>query len=106
MKLSDQQGEFTHDLAKLILWANKQPGYKITQGCARCAKPGHHKDGSWHYKGLAQDLNLFINGVYQRKTEAHAKMGKKWKSLRPGNTWGGDFSRPDGNHYSKGEGHR
>lgn len=102
MSLSDDQWQFAQAVTKLLGWAAVEPGYKITFGCARCAMKGHHKDGSYHYQGLAIDLNLFIDGVYQDQTEAHRCMGERWESL--GGTWGGRFSSPDGNHYSWGEG--
>jgi hypothetical protein len=101
MTLSDKQWEFLQALNKLIAWAGRQPNYKVTLACARCANPTHHTQGSFHYKGLAVDLNLFIDGAYQRTTQSHERMGRKWESL--GGTWGGRFSSPDGNHYSWGE---
>jgi len=101
LSLSDQQWEFMQALGKLLDWAAKQPRYKVTPGCLRCSKPGHHKEGSFHYMGLAVDLNLFIDGEWQTSTEAHRDMGAHWVSL--GGTWGGNFSSPDGNHYSWGE---
>lgn len=55
---------------------------------------------SLHGKRLAMDLNLFINGVYQTKTEAYAPLGKEWKSMHRLARWGGDFASPDGNHFS------
>lgn len=58
-----------------------------------------HKKGSFHYSGLAGDLNLYINGRYQRSTKAHLALGTFWETL--GGTWGGHFG--DGNHYSLGE---
>ena len=70
--------------------------YELSFGDAY-AKDGHKK-GSFHYKRLAVDFNLFINGRYQRTTKAHTKLGEYWESI--GGTWGGRFKRPDGNHYS------
>lgn len=65
------------------------------------AKTGH-KERSFHYNGLAADLNLYISGRYQRTTEAHRPLGEFWESI--GGTWGGRFDDPpDGNHYSLGE---
>jgi hypothetical protein len=101
MSLSDLQWDFLRAKVQLIIWAKRQRGYKITEGCGRCHVIGHHKRGSFHYKGLAQDFNLFIDDVYQETTEAHERMGEKWESL--GGTWGGRFRKPDGNHYSWGE---
>lgn len=101
MTLSEKQQVFSVCVAKLILFANGA-GYKITFGDA-LAKGGHIA-GSYHYKGLAVDLNLFKNGEYLTKTEDHSFLGEYWKSLNPLCTWGGDFKRKDGNHYSFGEG--
>ena len=101
MSLSDAQWAFAQAQARLIAWAVKQPGYKVTEGCGRCRDLKHHKTGSYHYRGLAKDLNLFIDGIYQTTTKAHTRMGAKWKTL--GGTWGGDFVKKDGNHYSWGE---
>ena len=85
-------------VASLILYIY-QSGYEATFGDAY-AKTGHSKN-SFHYKRLAIDLNLFKDGVYLEKTEDHRPFGKYWKLL--GGTWGGDFTRKDGNHYSLGE---
>lgn len=100
MRLSEKQQVFSLCIAKLILFANES-GYKITFGDV-LARDGH-TTGSYHYKGLAADLNLFKKGEYLTKTEDHAFLGECWKSLNPQCTWGGDFKRKDGNHYSFGE---
>ncbi len=65
------------------------------------ARDGHIK-GSFHYNGLAADMNLYIRGRYQRDTEAHLPLGEFWESL--GGSWGGHWG--DGNHYSLGEGRK
>jgi hypothetical protein len=89
----------------LIQYAYAQ-GYELTFGDA-WAKTGH-RSGSFHYKRLAIDFNLFKNGRYLRTTEAHAVLGEFWLEL--GGSWGGNFKdsegnpTPDGNHYSLGEG--
>ena len=104
MTLRQKQSKFAHMTALLILFAYEQ-GYEITLGDAWAQ--GGHKDGSFHYKRLAIDLNLFRNGHYLRSTEAHRPLGEFWKSM--GGSWGGDFVDdegkpvPDGNHYSYGE---
>ena len=78
-------------------------GYELTLG--NTTAPTGFK-GSLHPKRLAIDLNLFIDGKYQRSTKAHEKLGKFWKGLHPLCRWGGDFRdakgkpKPDGNHYS------
>jgi len=102
MTLGEQQREFTIRIAGLISWAY-QEGFQLTLGDAM-AKDGH-KDGSFHYKRLALDLNLFIwddwksEWVYQTTTESHRALGEEWE--KRGGTWGGRFD--DGNHYSWGE---
>jgi hypothetical protein len=92
MTLRQKQSKFALMVAELILWAHDQ-GYELTFGEAwRIGDP------RLHGKRLAIDLNLFINGKYQTSTEAHRPLGEKWK--RMGGSWGGDFKKPDGNHYS------
>lgn len=98
MSIRKKQSKFVFMIAILIIYAYFK-GYELTFGDA-WAKTGH-SDNSFHYKRLAIDLNLFIDGVYQTETEAHEPLGKFWKML--GGTWGGDFKRKDGNHYSYGE---
>lgn len=63
-----------------------------------------HSPKSYHYFRLAADLNLFRDGEYLTHTEDHRPLGERWIEL--GGTWGGNFKRPDGNHYSWGEGKR
>ena len=100
MTLGQKQRKFTRMVADLIIFAYDQ-GYELSFGdAARMDNKGHVKD-SFHYKRLAVDLNLFKDGEYLTTTEAHAPLGEYWKSL--GGTWGGDFERKDGNHYSYGE---
>ena len=78
-------------------------GYGLTYGDAY-AKTGH-KRGSYHYRRLAVDFNLFfkVDGrwMYQRSSKAHEPLGLFWEFI--GGTWGGRFRKRDGNHYSKGE---
>ncbi len=100
MTLGQKQRKFALMTAHLILFAYKQ-GYKLTFGDAARMDGKGHIDGSFHYKRLAIDLNLFKDGVYLTETEDHRVLGDFWKSI--GGTWGGDFRRKDGNHYSLGE---
>ncbi|MCP4493096.1 MAG: M15 family metallopeptidase [Gammaproteobacteria bacterium] len=95
MTLGQKQRKFTEMIGRLIAWAYEN-GYELSFGDA-WASTGHI-DGSYHYKRLAVDFNLFIDGVYQTTTEAHKPLGDHWKMI--GGTWGGDFARKDGNHYS------
>jgi hypothetical protein len=98
MSLRKEQSVFVHKVALLILRAYEL-GYEVTFGDA-WAKVGHKK-GSFHYKRLAIDLNLFRDGIWLTDTEDHQPLGELWESL--GGTWGGRFENPDGNHYSWGE---
>ena len=98
MSLRGDQSEFVLMVAKLITFAYNH-GYELTFGDAY-AKSGH-KEGSFHYKRLAIDLNLFKDGKYLTETIEHLLLGIYWESL--GGTWGGRFKNPDGNHYSYGE---
>jgi hypothetical protein len=97
MTLRQKQSLFARKVALLIVFIYEQ-GYEVTFGDAY-ATTGHI-DGSFHYKRLAIDLNLFKDGRYLTTTEAHRPFGEFWESL--GGTWGGRFE--DGNHYSWGEG--
>ncbi len=96
MTLRQRQSKFAKMLPLLILYAYEM-GYEITLGDA-WAHDGHIK-GSFHYKRLAQDLNLFKKGRFLRSTKSHEPLGLFWESL--GGTWGGRWG--DGNHYSLGE---
>lgn len=114
MSQREKQSEFVMMVASLILYVY-QSGYELTFGdayaskkevsCPKCKEkfkaPHGHSKNSFHPKRLAIDLNLFKDGVYLTKTEDHRPLGEYWKSL--GGTWGGDFKRKDGNHYSLGE---
>jgi len=101
MKLSERQAKLAEMTALLIQYA-KLLDYSITYGDAYSKLEfGVHSFNSFHYKRLAVDFNLFIDGVYQTTTEAHKPLGEFWKFI--GGTWGGDFEEPDGNHYSLGE---
>lgn len=95
MTLRQKQSKFAGMLSLLLHYAYEM-GYEITLGDA-WAKTGHKK-GSFHYKRLAIDLNLFKDGRYLTSTKAHEPLGVFWESI--GGTWGGRFKNPDGNHYS------
>ncbi len=100
--LRQKQSEFTFAVGRLIGYVYSQ-GYELTHGDAAASRG--HKAGSFHYKRLAIDFNLFRNGVYLTETSDHEFMGIFWEKL--GGTWGGRFSederKKDGNHYSWGE---
>ncbi|SFC49822.1 M15 family metallopeptidase [Pragia fontium] len=105
MKLSEKQQLFAQLIAQLILWSVDH-GYRVTFGeayrtpeqAALNAKNGRGIAKSLHTQRLAVDLNLFINGEYQTDSAAYLPLGEYWESI--GGSWGGRFSRPDGNHFS------
>ena len=104
--LVQQQADFTVAVAKLILVAKAQhvtvtlrevyrPGW-----LARLyARLGSGIRNSQHTDGLAVDLALYISGVYQTKSAAYARLGAAWEEADNRARWGGDFTKPDGNHF-------
>jgi hypothetical protein len=53
---------------------------------------------SVHRLRLAQDLNLFKDGVLQTTADAYKPFGTWWKAQNPEARWGGDFG--DSDHFS------
>lgn len=104
-ELSLKQRAFPPMLAKLITWIYAN-GYECTLGevlrrpatAVANAAAGIGIEHSLHLFSLAIDLNLFKDGVYLTDTEAYRPLGEYWESL--GGSWGGRFSKPDGNHFS------
>lgn len=102
MRLGEKQELFAELMAHLLHHAFIL-GYTVRIGHVFRSKEEAERLGfprSLHTKKLAVDLNLFKDGKFLRKTSDHAELGAFWKSLHPLCCWGGDFTRPDGNHYS------
>lgn len=107
--MSALQEQFTQDVALLIQEA-KQRGYGATFGEAwRTPQQAEwdeaHGTGiahSLHTDRLAVDLNLFMDGVYQKDDSAgcYTALGAFWKGLGADHYWGGDFTRRDLDHFS------
>lgn len=104
MSLRKKQSEFVWMFVSLLLKA-KEMGYEITFGDGYRdprvfgkvgERKGYGESNSLHKLRLAQDINLFKDGVFLSKTEDHRPLGEYWESI--GGTWGGRFD--DGNHYS------
>ena len=111
MTLREKQSLFARNIARLIQYAYAE-GYEVTlaeayrppETAALYEKQGRGISRSLHTQRLAVDLNLFIDGKYLPDSESHRVLGLYWKTLHPDNRWGGDFSRPDGGHYSMSHG--
>ena len=108
MTLGEKQRLFTKLTAELIRHTYEDLGYELTYGetmrtsaqAIANAASGAGISNSLHLLRLAVDFNLFINGVWQTDSVTYKLLGDYWKSLHPLCRWGGDFSRPDGNHFS------
>lgn len=99
---------FTVAIAELILYAKSQ-GYEIAlaEGMDRRTEKdptSDHMNGSLHDIGLAQDLDLYLNGVYLTNSEDHVVLGTWWEDYGVAHglplVWGGNFKKADGTHYS------
>lgn len=107
LTLGQRQELFMWGLTQLLVWLHAE-GYKVRGGelqrDPRIAKlndvNGTGISNSLHIDKLAIDLNIFRNGQFLADTADHAPIGAMWKTLHPLFAWGGDFSKPDGNHYS------
>lgn len=105
MGIQSKQTKFVWMVGKLIEFAYSE-GYELTFGeayrspreAAADAAEGKGVAMSLHTLRLAIDFNLFEDGVYQQGTEAYEVLGIKWESM--GGSWGGRFTKPDGNHFS------
>lgn len=101
------QEEFAQQTANLIKKAS-QLGYGVTFGeayrtpeqAALNAAKGSGISNSLHTERLAIDLNLFKDGIYIQDDTGHRELGTWWKTIGPMYRWGGDFKKPDPNHYS------
>jgi hypothetical protein len=107
MTLREQQSLFMKLLPRLIDWAYGN-GYELTgkellrtaaQAMAN-AKSGAGIVHSLHLLGLAIDMALFKDGDLLTDVADFRPLGEYWKTLSPLACWGGDFSKPDADHFS------
>lgn len=106
MKLREAQEMFALNITQLIVIIFKHrftctlgEAWRPKKTAELYAKQGKGIRKSSHCNRLALDINLFYKGRYLKTTKAHEVFGKIWESLHPNNRWGGNFKRPDGNHY-------
>lgn len=108
MTLHEKQVLFSQLVGVFLVWIFKQPSYTVVFGEVQRTQQQANANAaagigivhSLHLLCLAVDLKLFINGVYQTDSAAYKSLGDYWKSLNPLCRWGGDFSKPDGDHFS------
>jgi hypothetical protein len=105
--LGEKQRLFARLFGELLVWLYAN-GYECsidevlrTQAQAAAnAAAGAGILHSLHLLHLAGDLNIFKDGVFLRTVEEIRPVGEHWKTLDPLCRWGGDFSRPDADHFS------
>lgn len=98
---------FLKNAADLIQYANSLPGYEVTGGelfrteeqqAIYRAKGLSKARVSRHQQRLAIDLNVFVNGVYQKEAKAYEPLAIYWKKLHKDNVAGFDWGW-DANHF-------
>lgn len=108
MKLREYQSIFARNVARLILWCEKEK-YEVTFGEVQrdpawqaqlCAAGKSKVKLGYHNSRLAVDLNLFRDGTFATHTSEYEPLGIFWESLDPLNVWGGRWENfPDANHF-------
>lgn len=109
MTLRQKQSAFALALARLILWINDQ-GWEVTLGEGYVGDTdardgdydGPHKRDGLHYKRLAVDLNLFVEGqwITNGAHKVWQAIGAHWEAMDSLARWGGRFQSGDANHLS------
>jgi hypothetical protein len=109
LTLKEKQWLFTRCLWRLLeFFYTEHPhwdisideAYRPPETAELYEKQGRGIKNSLHCLRLAVDLNLFIDGVYQKSVEPYRFLGEYWKSLHPLCAWGGDFKNRDARHFS------
>lgn len=117
--LKTRRVKFSKLVSELVLWVNAQPDWamcydevrvhpqrkvRLEDGKLMMVQDAMHVKKSYHYDGLAADLNLYVYGEYISRGDhpVWQAIGKKWLSLDPECTWGDAWD--DANHVSLGEG--
>ena len=107
LNLSEKQRLFAKLLGNLLAHIYAQgdeitlgEAYRTPEQAALNAQKGSGIANSLHTQRLAIDLNLWQAGKWATDSAAHKPYGEWWKQQHPLCRWGGDFKKPDGNHYS------
>lgn len=94
-------GQLLEEIYRRGYGATLGEGWRPPEMVAIYAADGRGSGTSLHPDRLAQDINLFKDGLWLKSTEDHRQFGEYWEKLHPLCRWGGRFTgRPDGNHYS------
>lgn len=108
LSVVEKQRLFVSLLAKLIVFIESK-GYfarggelwRTPEQAAMNAKTGAGIANSLHIQRLAIDLLIDDqDGDWMKDSASYKFAGDYWKSLHPLCCWGGDFKKPDGNHFS------
>lgn len=114
LKLWDARCEFAFALGSLLVWANTDPsmtGFRVALGEGLVAvtdaadgdHDGPHKAGGAHYTGLGVDLLVYdVAGTFvvDGYNLAYRRLGEQWRRSHYLAAWGGDFVKPDHDHFS------
>lgn len=108
LTLREARCSFTLALSKLVLYA-QTIGYQVafdevTEHLTTRDPTSDHTPGSLHHLGLAGDLILYKDGLYLSASEDYEPLGLWWVQYGIDHelplAWGGNFTKPDGNHFS------
>jgi hypothetical protein len=95
MSLGTEQRKFVAMIGKLIIYTYEMLGYELTFGESYDDDGVGHMKGSLHYVRLAQDFNVFKDGVFLTDGTGHKEMHDFWDSIG-----GAPRIEKDLNHYS------
>lgn len=112
MTLHEKQILFSRLVSQLLdtlaLWRIEVAFGETWRSPEEAARHAEEHDGiknSLHTLRLAIDLLFYKDGIYLTDTKDYELAGAYWKSLSNPEegyvcAWGGDFSKPDGGHFS------